>query len=117
MKINQIVLDFGSFQLDADLKACAIAERFAENLPCTIALQQWGDELYGPMGVDLGEEDPVPIIPPGGIAYSSSGHYLCIFFGQTPAWPVEYIGQIPGDTWKELARNPSQKSVTVSVKR
>nr|WP_319394161.1 cyclophilin-like family protein [uncultured Desulfobacter sp.] len=50
--------------------------------------------------VSLREAKPVPAIPPGGIAYTNNGDYVCIFFGPTPAWPVEYIGQIDGGTWK-----------------
>ncbi|MFC1862725.1 cyclophilin-like family protein [Thermodesulfobacteriota bacterium] len=42
-------------------------------------------------GINLGEDNPVPDIPPGGIAYTNNGNFLCIFFGQTPAWSVEYI--------------------------
>lgn len=116
VKMRQIILDFGLFKLDADLFDSAVAQKFAENLPCTISLQQWGDELYGSIGINLGEENPLAKIPPGGIAFTANGNYLCIFFGQTPAWPVEYIGQITGEGWQSLLQNPSPKTVAIRLK-
>jgi len=116
MNKKQIILDFGAVVLDAELFDSAIANRFAENLPYTISLEQWGNELYGSVGINLGEENPVPEIPPGGIAYTNQGNYLCVFFGQTPAWPVEYIGQIIEDQWKQLVENPFQKPLILKEK-
>lgn len=111
-----IVLDFGSLVLDAELFDSPVAARFAARLPCTVELEKWGDELYGPLGADLGEDSPTPRIPSGGIAYTNRGAYLCIFFGQTPAWPVDYIGQIGGDAWRHLKGNTTLASVTVRAK-
>lgn len=116
MKNNQIILDFGTFSLDAELFDTTIAAGFADNLPYTVSLEQWGNELYGSIGIDMGEENPVPEIPSGGIAYTNNGNYVCIFFGQTPAWPVEYIGRITDDSWKKLTENSSCKSVTIKLK-
>ncbi|THB71975.1 MAG: hypothetical protein D6B28_06470 [Gammaproteobacteria bacterium] len=112
----EINLDFSDFSLQATLLDNAIATKLAEILPVTVVLQQWGDEVYGSIGKDLGEANPVPQIPPGGIAYTNNGDYLCIFFGQTPAWPVEYIGQIKDDSWKRLLKQPAFNSVTVSAR-
>ena len=110
---KQIILDFKSLLLDAELFDRSVASRFAANMPYTVDLEKWGNELYGPIGIDLGEEHPVPDIPPGGIAYTNKGNYLCIFFGQRPAWPVEYIGQIAGDGWKKLVGNTSCQSLII----
>ena len=52
-----------------------------------------------------------PQIPPGGLAYSLQGSYLCVFFGQTPAWPVDYFGQI--DEGWDVLRNASWQSLSV----
>lgn len=112
-----IVLDFGSLVLEADMFDSIVADGFIKNLPYTTALQKWGSELYGSIGIDLGEEKPVSTIPSGGIAYTNNGNYVCIFWGQTPAWPVEYIGQIKGETWKKLVENPSHGSVTIRLKQ
>jgi len=114
---KQIILDFESVILGAELFDSSIAAGFEENLPYTVNLEQWGDKLYGPIGFNLGEENPVPEIPPGGIAYTNNSNYVCIFFGQTLAWSVEYIGQIKGDNWKKPIENSSIKSVTISEKQ
>ncbi len=102
MSKKLIKLEFKTFTLEAELFNTGMAHKFAETLPVSIELTQWGDELYGPVGADLGEERPVSEIPPGGLAYSRNGNFLCIFFGQNPAWPVEHIGQIVGEEWKAL---------------
>ena len=52
--------------------------------------------------MDLGSDNPVPEIPEGGLAYTNNVNYFCVFFGQQPAWVVEYIGQIEGEYWKKL---------------
>lgn len=111
-----IEFDFGSFVLDAELLDTVIAKRFAAHLPYQVHLMLWGNELYGSIGKDLGEENPVEDIPPGGIAYTNQGNYVCIFFGQRPAWAVEYIGQISDNHWQALVKSPVQKSVIIRFK-
>ena len=106
-----IKLDFGNFSCKAELFDTRVARKFAEKLPYSVVLTQWGDELYGEINVDLGIEKPVNKIPSGGIAYTNKGHLVCIFFGQIPAWPVEYIGQIIEDGWKRLKSSQTYDSV------
>ncbi len=116
MSANKILLDFGDFSLEADLFDNEISQKLVDNLPYDIHLQKWGDEVYGPIGIDLGENAPTPKIPGGGIAYTNNGNYLCIFFGQDPAWPVEYIGQITGDNWNKLLNKSTFNTVRVTAK-
>lgn len=116
MQKKEVILDFGSVILEAELFDSKISEKFIKHLPYTINLTQWGDEVYGSIDINLGEENPIPKIPPGGIAYTNTGNYLCVFFGQTPAWPVEYIGQIQGDGWEKLAEVHSFDSLTIRLK-
>ncbi len=113
---KRIELDFGSFVLEAEVFDTKIAKKFAENLPYQVSLMHWGNEFYGSIGKDFGEESPVPDIPSGGIAYTNQGNYVCIFFGQRPAWAVEYIGQIMDDQWERLVANPTQASVEIRLK-
>jgi hypothetical protein len=113
MKTKAIELDFGPVVIDAMLFNSHIAEKFLKILPVTVPLMQWGKEFYGSIGVDLGEEHPVGEISPGGIAYTNSGNYVCIFFGQKPAWAVEHIGQIVDDQWQCLSEIPDCRSVTI----
>ncbi len=115
MKAKQIELDFGEFKCMAELFDSKIAELFAENLPYEVELTHWGEEVYGPIDIDLGEEDPVDDVPPGGIAYSRQGNYICVFFGQIPAWSVEHIGQIPDGQW-ELLEDAMVETVHIKKK-
>ncbi len=112
---NKIQLDFNSFILNADLFNTKIADNFYNNLPYNIELTFWGNEAYCSIDIDLGEENPVPDIPAGGLAYTNQGNYFCIFFGQKPAWDVEYIGKIEGDAWKKLIGNSDIKKVKVEA--
>ncbi len=110
-----IELDFGVFSCKAELFDSDIARRFAQHLPYNVNLMQWGDELYGSIHKDLGKENPVAKIPPGGLAYSEQGEYLCVFFGQTPAWPVDHIGSILDDTWTRLKEASGIDSVDIRL--
>ena len=116
MKKNRIELNFGSFVLDAELFDTDVAKKFTAHLPYPVRLTHWGNELYGSIEKDLGEENPVADIPAGGIAYTNQGNYVCIFFGQKPAWAVEYIGQIPDHHWQVLVESPAQKAVVIRLK-
>lgn len=82
---------------------------FLKSCPHTMSLQSYGNEVYGPWSAPLPTPVPQAMIPPGGLAYSAQGQYLCVFFGQAPAWPVEYFAQIEvgfeslqGGNWREL---------------
>ena len=110
--MRKIVLQFPDFNLEAELFDQVIAEKLFENIPAEIHLTRWGNELYGPIKQDFGTNSPVPVIPEGGIAYTNQGNYVCIFFGQNPAWPVEYIGRITGD-WKILLKESDLKLVKI----
>jgi uncharacterized protein len=113
MESQPIILDFGEFALDATLFDTEVARKFSESMPYHVKLTQWGNELYGTIGIDLGEATPTPEIPPGGLAYTNQGNYFCIFFGQTPAWAVEHIGRIDGDQWKRLLNESAMETVVV----
>ncbi len=110
---HAIKLNFGNYTLDAELYDTPIAEAFFRHLPLEIDLTQWGNELYGGIGADLGEQAPTASIAEGGLAYTNRGHLLCIFFGQAPAWPVESIGQIKDDQWQKLLENHPKDRVVV----
>lgn len=114
---SRITIDFGAFSLTATLFDTPIAGRFADTLPKTVSFTRWGGEMYGSIGADLGEETPVADIPVGGIAYTNRGNYVCIFWGQRPAWPVDHIGQIdedrPLDRITDLLEQTSAASFTI----
>ncbi len=86
-----------------------IARELLNLLPLSIDLTCWGNEAYGDIALRHKSVKPQPTIPPGGLAYSEQGPYLCLFYGQTPAWPVDYIGQLQGDEWKALVSKSFRK--------
>lgn len=90
----KVVLRFASQTFSARIYPTAIGHAFLENLPYETTITKWGRELYGPIEHDFGEESPIPVIPEGGIAYTNRGNYVCVFFGQAPAWAVDHIGEI-----------------------
>lgn len=81
-----------------------------QRVPFTIpSLSAYGNEVYGAWKCPLATGKQQPTIPPGGLAYSEQGNYLCVFYGQTPAWPVDYFAQIEvgfealqGGQWRSL---------------
>ncbi len=109
-----IIFDIEGLKFAAELFNTSVAHKFYDALPLEVNdLTRWGSELYGSIGIDLGVENPVPEIPEGGIAYTNRGNYICLFFGQKPVWPVEYIGRIKGDEWKKL-KNIQQEKIVIS---
>ncbi len=114
---EQIELDFGTLVVPATLFDTSIAKEFAARLPCEVSLTQWGGELYGSIGVNLGEENLIEDVPAGGIAYTTRGNYVCIFFGQRPAWPVDYIGHMDDDQWPRLHGQTDLSRVTIRLRQ
>ena len=80
-------------------------------MPHATNLMAYGAEVYGPWRVALPVSQQIPRIPPGGLAYSQQGQYLCVFFGQDPAWPVDYIGHV--DQGWEALRERSWDTLSV----
>ena len=95
---KKIVLEFesfdDSFEMKAELFDTPVADSLYASLPQKISLTHWGQEMYGSVSGTHGGYRPVPVIPRGGLAYTDQGSYFCVFYGQSPAWPVEYVGQI-----------------------
>ena len=88
-----------------------IALKILQILPLTIDLTCWGNEAYGEIPLNTPSVSPQSTIPPGGIAFSEKGSYLCLFYGQTPAWPVDYIGRFEGESWKSLINGNFKKLI------
>jgi hypothetical protein len=107
----KIELDFTAFVLEGELFDTSVGNALTEALPLEIPLTSWGAELYGPVDRDFGEGRLQPEIPSGGLAYTNKGNYFCIFFGQTPAWPVEHVGAITGPFEQLDAANPEQVTI------
>ena len=77
---------------------------FLDNLPFTIQLNVWGDEIYTSSSpIDVPEENSKSPVSLNNVAYWPTGKAICLFFGLTPisknnkitpASPVNVIGTI-----------------------
>jgi uncharacterized protein len=90
----------------AHLNETQTAKAIWKALPINARASTWGDEIYFPIPVHLGEEDAKEVVDLGEVGYWPPGNAFCIFFGRTPAShgdeirpasPVNVFGKIEGD--------------------
>jgi len=81
----------------AELNDTETAKAVAGALPLTSTAERWGDEVYFSTPLVLPQERPTAHAAPGAVAYWLPGKAICIFFGQTPASPVDVIGSLRGN--------------------
>ena len=98
--------------MQAVLNGSETAEKVWGILPCDSKARLYGDEVYFEVPLEMGEEDAQPQVPSGTIAYWPPGKCLCIFFGQTPASPVNVVGVLDGDP-QEWAAVEASDEITV----
>lgn len=77
---------------------------FLKNLPFTVDLNVWGDEIYTSKSpISQPEENAKPTVELNDVAYWPTGKAICLFYGSTPignpgeitpASPVNIIGKI-----------------------
>lgn len=92
-------ITIGKIELTIKLNDSESARKVSAALPFSSAANLYGDEIYFNTPVEMGEENPVAEVPPGGVAYWPPGKALCLFFGQTPYSPVNLVGEIVGDPY------------------
>jgi hypothetical protein len=90
----------------AILNTSHTADAIWQVLPITGRVSRWGDEIYFPIPVELGEEQAQDVVERGDLGYWPPGRAICIFFGPTPvsqgdeirpASPVNVFGKLEGD--------------------
>lgn len=79
-------------------------KQFVRNLPFSLSLNVWGDEIYtNESPIDVPEENAKSLVALYDVAYWPTGKAICLFFGPTPigkkgeitpASPVNVIGKI-----------------------
>ena len=99
--------------------------RILEALPIQATANQWGDEIYFNIPVDVGEENAVAQVKVGDLGYWPAGNCFCIFYGRTPmspseeqivpASPVNVIGTIDGP--ERLKAHRPGETVTIRAAR
>ena len=106
MTERRIKVTAGSVEVTAELNDTPTAELVWDALPITASGSTWGDEIYFRTQVSAEEQDAVPTVEMGAVAYWPPGQAICLFFGPTPmsvgdeirpASPVNVFGRIVGD--------------------
>jgi hypothetical protein len=79
-------------------------KKFVDNLPFTVGLNLWGEEIYTDESpIQAKEENAKPLVELNDVAYWPTGKAICLFFGPTPIGkkgeikpysPVNVIGRI-----------------------
>lgn len=95
--MSRIRITLGEVVVIATLNESDTARLIREALPIGSSAKLWGDEVYFDAPIIAREEDPVPDVPSGTVAYWPPGRALCLFFGEKPYSPVNVVGRIEGD--------------------
>ena len=79
-------------------------KKFVENLPFTVGVNLWGEEIYTDESpINQKEENAKGLVELNDVAYWPSGKAICLFYGPTPIGkkgeikpysPVNVIGKI-----------------------
>lgn len=87
---------------------------FLDNLPFTVRINLWGDEIYTDESpVNMNEENAKSLVDLFDVAYWPSGKAICLFYGPTPIGnnneikpysPVNVIGKISNADKKILSK-------------
>ncbi len=60
-------------------------KQFVRNLPFSLSLNVWGDEIYtNESPIDMPEENAKSIVNLYDVSYWPTGKAICLFFGPTP---------------------------------
>jgi hypothetical protein len=100
-------------------------ESFLDNLPFTLQLNVWGDEIYTSSSpISVPEENSKSPVSLNDVAYWPTGKAICLFYGPTPigkkgeitpASPVNVIGKII-DPDKSVLDSAEGKEATFRLK-
>ncbi len=108
----------------AQLNQSQTAQLIWNHLPISSHTNTWGEEIYFPIPVRAGEENPQEVVREGDLGYWPPGEALCIFFGQTPisteeeirpASPVNIIGRVEGDL--QILKMMASEGGEISIER
>jgi hypothetical protein len=92
-----IRIQAGDVEMTATLNDSPTAKLVYDALPIASSARLYGDEVYFSVPVHDEERDAQAQVPPGTVAFWPPGDALCIFFGATPASPVNVVGTLDGD--------------------
>lgn len=104
---TRILISVGSVSVEGELFDTACARAITRELPIETENNEWGDEFYFEVPVDISlDKSATRKVKVGDIGYWPHGKAVAIFFGPTPlsadempvpAGEVMLVGQIIGD--------------------
>lgn len=118
-----IIIRAGEIIVRGKLNETAAARLTWDALPLEAKAATWGEEIYFPVPVEAGLENPVETVARGDIGYWPDGRCFCLFFGPTPASvgdeirpasAVEVIGRLEGDP---LVLRPVRPGTGIRIER
>jgi hypothetical protein len=108
----QIRIKAKRVEMTATLNESATAKKLWEALPIESQARLWGKEVYFEIPIHMDADDAQAKVPSGTVAFWPDGDCLCLFYGQTPASPVNVVGTLEGDP-NELAKIKSGEPIRV----
>ncbi len=108
----RILIKAKKVEMAAGLNESATAKKLWETLPIESRARLWGKEVYFEVPIHMDADDAQAKVPSGTVAFWPDGDCLCLFYGQTPASPVNIVGTLEGDP-DELAKIRSGEAVRV----
>lgn len=121
---RRIVFEIGGERFPAVLDDGPAADAVWAALPLEADFSTWGDEIYFPTPIALGEEHADrPTVAAGDVGYWPPGRALCLFYGPTPmsgpgeirpASPVAVVGRLEGEPGALKAVRGRRVSVTAA---
>ena len=120
---KKILISVMDFTIEGVLYDSHSSNEVWESLPFSGSVNLWGNEIYFPIDLVLGEDMAAQdVVALGTIGYWPPGKAICLFFGTTPisqgnecraASPVNIIGELQGDL-SILTKVTSGASITVT---
>jgi len=120
---KKILISVMDFTIEGVLYDSHSSNEVWESLPFSGSVNLWGNEIYFPIDLVLGEDMTAQdVVALGTIGYWPPGKAICLFFGTTPisqgnecraASPVNIIGELQG-ALSILTKVTSGASITVT---
>jgi hypothetical protein len=118
---------FKNIDLELDDTMCPkTVKSFLQNLPFTLGVNLWGEEIYtNESSINVDEENAKDQVELYDVAYWPTGKAICLFYGSTPIGhkneikpysPVNVIGKILKPDKKILSELKNGTNVTFKKK-
>lgn len=129
MSTHEIQIEIGNNVITLELNeknSPKTVKSFISNLPFTVGINLWGDEIYTDESpISEKEENAKPLVELNDVAYWPTGKAICLFYGPTPIGqkgeikpysPVNVIGKISKPDKNILSQLKDGMSATFSLK-